>query len=118
VQIVKALACVFTGAGLLGCLFLLSIEERLRETPATRGQRARTELANFAVALEVYNLDVGELPTTTQGLGALRRNPGINGWHGPTFRLTCHLIHGIGITSTAAYQMVWPRFRRPVPQTG
>ena len=55
-----------------------------------RSEEARTAaamadvFANIATALKLYELDVGNFPTTEQGLGALRSEPsGISGWNGP-----------------------------------
>ena len=35
------------------------------------------------VALEGFRADCGRLPATAEGLAALVRNPGVEGWHGP-----------------------------------
>jgi len=55
-----------------------------------RSEEARTAAAmadiyaNIATALKLYELDVGNFPTTEQGLGALRTQPsGENNWNGP-----------------------------------
>ena len=44
---------------------------------------AKAQIANFLVALDDYQSDVGAYPTESQGLQALRTNPGVRGWNGP-----------------------------------
>jgi general secretion pathway protein G len=44
---------------------------------------ARIQIDNFLVALGAYKTDVGDFPSTAEGLHALRANPGRAGWHGP-----------------------------------
>ena len=57
---------------------------------AGKGEKARITAANadieasLSVALDMYELDVGKYPTTTQGLKALLIKPtNIEGWDGP-----------------------------------
>ena len=47
---------------------------------------ARAQLDGFVTALDTYLVDVGQYPTTDQGLSALRANPGEAGWNGPYLR--------------------------------
>jgi Type II secretion system (T2SS), protein G len=65
------------GIILVYCLLIVSIDERLPNSPVVREGRARTQISAFSTALGVYNLDVGELPTTAQGLQALRLDAGV-----------------------------------------
>lgn len=44
---------------------------------------ARAQLHAYDAALQTYKGDTGEYPSTTQGLKALREDPGIAGWSGP-----------------------------------
>lgn len=47
---------------------------------------AKTALAQISIikgAIEMYRLDTGYLPTTQQGLHALIKDPGVEGWDGP-----------------------------------
>lgn len=64
-------------------LLVVSIDERLPDSPVIRVARARAQISAFIPALDMYRLDTGELPTTAQGLQALRQNPGVSGWSGP-----------------------------------
>lgn len=48
---------------------------------------AHVEITKIAQALGAYQLDVGQYPTTSQGLKALETlPPGVTGWHGPYMR--------------------------------
>ena len=47
---------------------------------------ARSQIESFATALDTYLIDVGQFPTTEQGLGSLRTNPGEATWKGPYLR--------------------------------
>ena len=47
---------------------------------------AQSQIEGFMTALDTYLIDVGEFPTTDQGLAALRQDPGDPGWNGPYLR--------------------------------
>jgi general secretion pathway protein G len=47
---------------------------------------ARSQIEGFVTALDIYLVDMGQYPTTEQGLAALRSNPGGPGWNGPYLR--------------------------------
>ena len=45
---------------------------------------ARVQIENISSALDMYRLEVGNYPTTEQGLKALAETPtGVRGWNGP-----------------------------------
>ena len=44
---------------------------------------AKGEIGVIRSALSLYNLDVGDFPTTQEGLDALINNPGDDDWDGP-----------------------------------
>ena len=45
---------------------------------------AKIQLQSFASALDLFYLDAGRFPSTSEGLGALvQRTPGIAAWNGP-----------------------------------
>jgi general secretion pathway protein G len=45
---------------------------------------ARAQIESFGQALDQYRLDVGQYPTTEQGLGSLRKQPQqLTRWQGP-----------------------------------
>ncbi|MFO7641152.1 MAG: type II secretion system major pseudopilin GspG [Candidatus Competibacteraceae bacterium] len=48
---------------------------------------AKLQIEDFSTALDVFRLDVGRYPTTTEGLQALVVQPvGVNRWNGPYLR--------------------------------
>lgn len=49
---------------------------------AKRGT-ARTQMAQIEAALDGFRLDVGRYPSSSEGLAALERDPGVKGWDGP-----------------------------------
>jgi len=44
---------------------------------------ARTQIAQIESALDSFRLDTGSYPSTSQGLAALEKDPGVDGWDGP-----------------------------------
>jgi len=48
---------------------------------------AKIQMQSFASALDLFNLDTGRYPSTSEGLTALvRRTPGVAAWNGPYLR--------------------------------
>jgi general secretion pathway protein G len=48
---------------------------------------AKIQMQSFASALDLFNLDTGRYPSTSEGLAALvRRTPGVAAWNGPYLR--------------------------------
>lgn len=46
--------------------------------------QCKTQIASFETALETFEVDTGQYPTSDQGLLALSQAPaGVNGWNGP-----------------------------------
>jgi type II secretion system protein G len=82
-RVAKIISWIFVGIIFVCCLLIVSIDERMPDSPVIRVGRARAQISAFITALDVYRLDTGELPTTTHGLQALRHNPGVKGWRGP-----------------------------------
>ena len=57
---------------------LFSSVDRARQTTA------KAQIAEFETVLDLFRLDIGRYPTASEGLAALRRNPGgIPNWDGP-----------------------------------
>jgi general secretion pathway protein G len=44
---------------------------------------AKAQIELLGAGLDQYRLDAGSYPTTSQGLDALQRNPGVANWNGP-----------------------------------
>ena len=53
------------------------------EVQMARSSMAKAQIDVFLAALGSYRTDVGEFPTESQGLQALRTDPGVRGWNGP-----------------------------------
>ena len=49
---------------------------------------AKHQIAIFDGAIDMYRLDVSQLPATQHGLKALVANPGVEGWDGPYLKKT------------------------------
>ena len=81
-RVVRSLVWLIGIAGMLLCLLtVVSIHPSSRSD--YRRVAAKAQIANFLAALEIYREDVGEYPKDTEGLEALRVNPGVSGWNGP-----------------------------------
>jgi len=51
---------------------------------SSRTKTANVQIANLATSLELYHLDMGRYPTSSEGLQALVTAPnGATGWNGP-----------------------------------
>ena len=48
-----------------------------------KDDQTRIQFGNISTGLQQYRLRHNRYPTTTQGLEALIKNPGISGWRGP-----------------------------------
>ncbi len=44
---------------------------------------AKMQISELSGALDLYRFDVGRYPTSSEGLGALIANPGVENWSGP-----------------------------------
>jgi general secretion pathway protein G len=64
-------------------LVLFGSRDSFESTARVRPVAARAQIDQFLVALQGYKADVGDFPTESQGLAALRENPGVRGWNGP-----------------------------------
>jgi general secretion pathway protein G len=50
----------------------------------SKAKAAKIQIESFSSALDLYFLDVGRYPTTSEGLAALVRRPGsVTTWNGP-----------------------------------
>jgi general secretion pathway protein G len=69
---------------ILGLLTLMATPYVIRYLESGRVRTARTEIANIGAALDLYQTDVGQYPTSAQGLDALlRAPPAVDNWNGP-----------------------------------
>ena len=74
------LLVVLVIVGLLAAFVGPTLYQRISPAKSTV---ARSQIESFSTALDTYLIDNGRYPTTEQGLGALRRDPGLPQWSGP-----------------------------------
>ena len=68
---------------ILGLLAALVAPKMFQKVGSSKQKAAKAQIAMFGTALDAFRLDVGRYPTREEGLEALRRNPGLQGWDGP-----------------------------------
>jgi general secretion pathway protein G len=69
---------------ILGLLIGLVAPAALRQLGSAKEKIARQSIERLASVLDIYKLDVGNYPTTEQGLAALIEHPaGVDHWSGP-----------------------------------
>jgi general secretion pathway protein G len=84
-------SCFATGGacGVIATIVVLLIIGFLPESKRTRNARRHASLCameSLATGLTIYEKECGALPSETQGLYALTRNPGAPHWDGPYVR--------------------------------
>lgn len=70
---------------IIGVLAAMVMPRLVGRSEQARTERAKAEItATFALALDLFEMDIGRYPTTEEGLGALRSNPSsLTAWKGP-----------------------------------
>ena len=69
---------------IMASLVALVVPNLLGQVDKAKPKTARTQIANFATAVEMFKLDVGRYPKEGEGLEALRQDPsGVKRWDGP-----------------------------------
>src|SRR5262249_8731445 len=69
---------------ILGLLAALAVPAYLGRERKAPSQAAKAQLALLGPTLDTFRLDTGRYPTSSEGLGALRANPGgLPRWDGP-----------------------------------
>jgi general secretion pathway protein G len=69
---------------ILGLLIALVAPALIRQLGSAKHKIAEQSIERLAGILDLYRLDVGSYPTTSQGLAALSENTGnVAGWNGP-----------------------------------
>ena len=66
--------------GILASIVYVKFTGRIGES---KQNAAKAQIEIFDQALELFRLDTGRYPTTSEGLNALMVDPGIEGWNGP-----------------------------------
>ena len=69
---------------ILGLLIALVAPAVIRQLGSAKHKIAQQSIERLSGVLDLYRLDIGDYPTTAQGLAALTDNPGnVTGWNGP-----------------------------------
>lgn len=69
---------------ILGMLAALVGPQVLNQLGGAKSKSAAIQISDLEQALEIYKLDVGRFPSSSQGLEALVSEPsGVRGWNGP-----------------------------------
>ncbi len=68
---------------LLGLLAALVAPKMFQKVGSSKLKVAKAQIGMIGTALDAFRLDVGRYPTREEGMDALRRNPGVDGWDGP-----------------------------------
>jgi general secretion pathway protein G len=72
---------------ILGLLASIVGPQIIRNVGSSKTKTARLQIEEFAVALDLYQLEVGRYPNSDEGLEALISEPsGVAGWNGPYLR--------------------------------
>ena len=74
------LLLVVTIIGILAGAVLVNFSGQSQRAKETR---AKADISNLELALNTYELTIGEFPSTDQGLQALVEDPGVEGWTKP-----------------------------------
>lgn len=77
IELLVVLAIISLLAGLVGPAVL-------NQLGGAKTKTARVQIKDLEQALEIFKLDVGRYPETSEGLKSLVENPGnVDGWNGP-----------------------------------
>jgi len=80
IELLVVLSIIGLLAGLVG-------PQVMKHLGGSKVKAAKVQIQDLAAALDMYKLDVGTYPSTSEGLNALVENPGqIGGWNGPYLR--------------------------------
>lgn len=77
---------------ILGLLVAIATPQVLRSLDRARISTARIQVESFSSALDLYKLDVGRYPTTSEGLSSLIKMPAsVRNWNGPYVKVNADL---------------------------
>src|SRR6266436_3701785 len=72
---------------IIGMIMALVGPRVLNYLGESKVKAARIQIESLSSALDLYYLDVGRYPSTSEGLAALAQQPGgVQGWNGPYLR--------------------------------
>ena len=68
---------------ILGLISAFAVPNIYKKISKGKQQSAKTQITIIESALESYRMDTGDFPSQSQGLEALRFDPGVENWDGP-----------------------------------
>lgn len=72
---------------IIGMIMALVGPRVLNYLGESKTKAAKIQIESFSSALDLFYLDLGRYPTSSEGLGALAQRPGnASGWNGPYLR--------------------------------
>jgi general secretion pathway protein G len=71
---------------IIGLIMALVGPRVLNYLGESKAKAARIQIESFSSALDLYNLDLGRYPNSSEGLAALTRSNNAPGWNGPYLR--------------------------------
>ena len=78
---------------ILGLLAALGSTQLMAYLGRARTDTARLQIQELSTALDLFRIDVGRLPTSAEGIGALvQPSPSLRNWRGPYLRKTSALM--------------------------
>jgi len=78
---------------LIGLIAAVAVPQVMGLMESAKAKAARIQLETLSQSLIMYQLDIGDYPTTEQGLAALWTEPGqVDAWNGPYVRRERQLI--------------------------
>ncbi len=84
---------------ILGLLSAFAVPQVMNYLGGARSDAAKIQVSNLSTALDLYRLDVGHYPSTSEGIGALVAPPSAAGrWNGPYVKKRESLIDPWGET--------------------
>ena len=78
---------------ILAMLAAFAVPQVMNYLDRARSDSAKVQISNISTALDLYRLDVGRYPSTSEGLGSLVERPGDGDrWNGPYVKKAESLI--------------------------
>src|ERR1700719_204328 len=86
-QAVISLVEILVVITIIGMIMALVGPRVLNYLSESKAKAAKIQIESLASALDLYYLDVGRYPSTSEGLAALAQQPGgVQSWNGPYLR--------------------------------
>jgi general secretion pathway protein G len=78
---------------IIGLIAAVAIPQVLKLLESAKHKAARIQIETIIQGLQYYQLDIGQFPSTAEGLGALWMAPaGVDDWNGPYVRREKQLV--------------------------